>query len=279
MLRRMTNNRFPVILDPTLLARELANDHLLIVDLSARDIYDRHHVPGAVHVDYGQITVIRGETLGLLPAAPALAEILSAIGMRRECHVVAYDEEGGNKAGRFLWTLEVCGHTHYSLLDGGLAAWLSSGLPTESQARPVTPSHYPVHYHPEVIADRDYVRAHLHEPDHVLVDARGAEEYSGREKRALHRGHIPGAINIDWLSCLAPDRDKRLKSLAEIKRMYHAAGVTPDKTVITYCHSHRRSAHTFVVLRALGYPKLKGYPGSWTDWGNCPELPVESAVS
>ena len=115
--------------------------------------------------------------------------------------------------------------------------------------------------------DKDYILAHLKDPAVVLLDARSPDEYTGRTKRAARVGHIPGAVNYNWTDAMDQSRFLRLKDAQELKRALEGLGVTPDKEVITYCQTHHRSAHTYVVLKSLGYPKVKAYPGSWSEWG------------
>src|SRR5690606_20502838 len=127
----------------------------------------------------------------------------------------------------------------------------------------------------EAAVDKDYVLAHLNDPNVVLVDARTPEEYVGSLKRAARGGHIPGAVNFNWTDAMDPERQLRLKDAGELRRAFEALGVTPDKEIITYCQTHHRSSHTYVTLRALGYPRVKAYAGSWSEWGNLPDTPIE----
>jgi thiosulfate/3-mercaptopyruvate sulfurtransferase len=106
----------------------------------------------------------------------------------------------------------------------------------------------------------------------VVVDTRTPAEYAGKDVRARRGGHIPGAINIEWEQNLRPDGTFR--SADELRAMYAAQAVTPDKTVVTYCQTHHRAAHTYFVLRLLGYPRLVGYDRSWSEWGNRDDLPI-----
>jgi len=266
----------PLILQPAELARHLNAANVVIVDLSNAATYARQHLPGAVNVDAALVTASRPPVLGLLPAAEPFGRLLGAAGITPRSHVVAYDGENGLKASRFLWTLDVTGHTLFSLLDGGLQAWLNAQLPVESGAAPAAGAGaYPVSYRPEHQADLNYIRTHVGDPSVVVLDARTAAEYAGTDKRAQRAGHIPGAINVDWSQALAGGGDVRLRPADQLRALYAGAGVTPDKEVILHCHSHQRSAHSYIVLKSLGYPRLKGYPGSWSEWGNSPDTPIE----
>ena len=213
--------------------------------------------------------------MGMLPDAARLSDTLGSIGMKPESHVVAYDDEGGGRAARLLWTLDVIGHTRYSLLNGGLHAWLNERHRIGTEPVKTARSDYPVKLGNGVVADKNYIVNRLHDPGVVIVDTRTPAEYRGETKRAERRGHIPGAVNFDWMNAIDQTRSTRLKPAGELKQILTGLGVTPDKEVITYCQTHHRSAHTYIVLKSLGYPRVRGYPGSWSDWGNSPETPVE----
>ena len=263
----------PFILDSAELHPQLGNQGLLIVDLSKPDTFARQHVPGAVNLDYAQLVSARPPVMGLLPDAAQLSRVLSGIGLTPDKHVVAYDDEGGAKACRLLWTLEVIGHKPISLLDGGLRAWLAAGFPVEGGAASNLPSDYHAVIGLDAKADKAYILERLNHPDVALLDTRTRGEYSGSDKRAARGGHIPGAANLDWTQALASDL--RLKPVQELRAMYEKLGMSQDKEIIVYCQTHHRSSHTYVVLKALGYPRVKGYPGAWSEWGNSTDTPVD----
>ena len=129
----------PLLIEPETLEKSLGSDNLLIVDLSKADTYRKLHVPGAVHLEYPQIIAARKPVMGLVPDDASLAAVFSAIGIGDETHVVAYDDEGGGRAARLLWTLEVAGHTRFSLLNGGLHAWANEGHPIDDAPVTATP--------------------------------------------------------------------------------------------------------------------------------------------
>lgn len=271
----MSENATPVIIQAETLERLLGADDVIVADLSNAAAYALEHIPGAVNVDGSLITAARPPVMGLLPDEDDLATALSEAGIRPDHHVIAYDSENNLKAARFLWTLDVIGHRRFSLLDGGLAAWIEAGLPTDAGEPDIEPSEYPVQYGDRHRADKDWIRARLGNPDLVVLDARTPAEYAGADARARRAGHIPGAVNIDWSTALRGGGDLRLRPLEELRALYAAAGVTPDREVVVHCQTHQRSSHTYLVLKALGYERIRGYPGSWSDWGNDPDAPIE----
>ncbi len=246
----------------------------LIVDVSSRENYLNRHVPGAVHLDYGALQLGQPPAPGQLPPPHQLQAALRAIGLTAERRVIAYDDQGGGRAGRLLWTLEAVGHHHWSLLNGGLAAWANDGQALENGARRPSPGDFSIAWNAAVIADKNDVLAAVDDPDTVILDARSAAEYAGVESASSRRGHIPGAVHLDWRDTMAPDL--RLKPADALRAMLAQRGITGEQKIIVHCQTHHRSSHSFVVLRWLGFDAVRGYPGSWSEWSNDPSLPIES---
>lgn len=271
------NDHLPLLLEPAELAGLLGSrNDLLLVDLSKAETHAQYHLPGSVHLDYGRIMRMEKPRMGLLPDTAELEQVLGSVGIGPDTHVVALDDEGGGKAARLLWTLDTLGHTRYSLLDGGLVAWVNEGLPTDNQPVSPTPATFTARPNPSVIADAASILDRLNDPQVCLFDNRSPAEYTGEKKFADRGGHIPGAINWDWIEAIDQNRHMRFKPLDELKATLVGLGVTPDKEVICYCQSHHRSAVVYVLLKILGYASLKGYPGAWSDWGNRDDTPVEA---
>lgn len=272
----MRSVALPLLVEPEQIQPHLADPALLIVDLSDTAHYVGGHIPGALHLDYAELVRGKPPTLGLLPDARQLSQALGRLGLTAAQQVVAYDDEGNGRAGRLLWTLAALGHVHLSLLNGGIHAWNAAGGPLEQFCSQRSPSAYAAGFvePPVVVADRDYILTRLGQPDLALLDARTPAEFAGTDRRAARGGHIPGAANLNWTDAMDPQRQLRLQPDPVLRRLLEQRGVTPDREVIVYCQTHHRSAHTYWVLRYLGYPRVRGYPGSWSEWGNDPSLPV-----
>lgn len=274
--KNMADNPLPLILSPAQLDALRTEPGVRVVDLCKPEIYIQAHIPGAVHLDYSQVVRADKPVGGLLPEPGDLSRILGNAGISPETTVVAYDDEGGGRAARLLWTLQAIGHRRMALLDGGIQAWAAESLPLDTAVPNVAPQDYPVRYDDEVVANLEYILAHLKDPDTALVDARTPEEYRGEKKLAQRAGHIPGAVNFNWTDAMDPNRQRRLRAADELRSRFAELGITPDKEIIVYCQTHHRSAHTFILLQWLGYTRVRGYPGSWSDWGNRSDTPVES---
>lgn len=269
-----TASLLPLLVEPDVLAPRLGADDLLVVDLGKPQVYAQHHLPGAVSLNYADLIAERGPARGMLPDAMHLSRLFSALGLTARTHVVAYDNEGGGRAARLLWTLDVIGHARFSWLNGGLQAWLDGGHPISQEAAHPKASDYRADEPKQGIADAEYILARLQDPGVRVLDVRGANEYFGVTRSAQRNGHIPGAVNLEWT--FARDDKLRLKPPAELKQILQSRDITPDKEIIVHCQTHHRSAHTYMVLKTLGYRNVKGYAGSWSEWGNRSDTPVET---
>lgn len=265
----------PLLLEPAELEPILDREDLLIIDLGSADHYARHHVPGAVHLPAQVLQSGIQPAVGTLPGIEGLSLIFSRLGLTADKHVVVYDDEGGGWAGRMIWTLDVLGHQRYSYLNGGLHAWVNEGHPVETQANAPQASNYVASIDPGPVAEADDVLATLDDDGVLVWDVRSAEEYRGQRIFAARGGHIPGAVNLDWLELMDRSRNLRLLPRDQLQQRLEAAGITADKRVITHCHSHHRSGLSYLAMKLLGYPEIQAYHGSWAEWGNRPDLPVE----
>lgn len=269
-------NLLPLIVEPEQLLAHLDDPQLLIIDVSInQDSYATGHVPGAIFLDFRFLMRGEGSVPNDVPDIDALSRLFSALGLTRDIHVVAYDDEGGGWAARLLWTLDLIGHTRYSYLNGGIHAWRGAGMPQSSQPSAPVPTDYRAEIlNPGTVITADDIKAKLGDPGFAIWDARSAGEYRGDVGNNRHLGHIPGAVNMDWLHAMDPNRDLRIRDYAELITKLQAMGLTPDMEVATHCQSHHRSSFTWLVGKALGF-NIRGYAGSWNEWGNRDDTPIE----
>jgi thiosulfate/3-mercaptopyruvate sulfurtransferase len=263
----------PLILEAEELAEHIADPGILIVDLCKAETYIRMHIPGAVHVEPAELISGIQPAVGKLPPLNRLEALFNRIGYTPEKHIIAYDDEGGGWAGRFIWTLDVIGHQQASFLNGGLIAWADAGLSVTTEMPEVAETSNNLSILDQHIATKEQVLASLDDPQSVVWDARSAEEYAGTRVVASRGGHIPGAINFDWLLVMDPDRQLRLR--VDLADRLQNTGITTDKSVITHCQTHHRSGLTYLAGKSLGY-SIRAYDGSWSEWGNDPDTPIES---
>ena len=248
------------------------------VDTSA---YEQGHIPGAVGFNWKnelQDQVIRA------PVDQAqLEDLLSRAGVSNDTTIVLYGDNNNWFAAWALWILKYYGHQDVRLLDGGRVKWLADKrkLTTEVPSYPRTNYHAQA---PEknIRALRDQILAQLGQQGFALVDVRSPAEYSGEllapanlpQEGAQRGGHIPGAANIPWSQAVR--EDGTFKPADELRALYASRGITPDKDVVAYCRIGERSSHTWYVLNyLLGYPHVRNYDGSWTEWGSLIGAPIE----
>jgi thiosulfate/3-mercaptopyruvate sulfurtransferase len=269
----------PLLIQTEDLVPHLQDDNLLILDTCNTDNYVAGHIPGAIHIAPSGLQSGEKPGVGRIPSMEALSALFSRVGLTPDKHVIAYDDEGGGWAGRLIWTLDAIGHTNYSFLDGGLNDWTAKGFALETQTLS-SPSNYPVsELNTEVIAETDDIIAQLGQSDFAIWDARSTAEYTGEKSFAPKAGHIPGAAHLEWTDLMDKENNLRLLPLENIQTMLNDRGLTSDKNIVTHCQSHHRSGLTYLVAKILGYPSIKGYHGSWSEWGNLDHTPFETGNS
>jgi len=265
----------PIFIHAKQLHERLRDADIQVVAVDTASDFAGAHIPGALQVSMADITSSAAPVAGLIPDDARLAEVLSHAGLRNDAHIVAYDRAGDGQAARLLYTLDAVGHSAISLLDGGLAAWHEAGFELADGAAQTGASDFSVDRQAERIADRQWIESHLDDSAIAFLDARSAPEYAGADVRSARGGHIPGAISLDWN--LLKGSDGKLRPDAELRGLLHSHGVDRDKDIVNYCQSHVRSSYTYLVLKYLGFEKVRGYPGAWSDWGNAQDTPINTS--
>jgi len=243
--------------------------------------YDQGHISGAVSFNWQK------ELQDQLVRAPLsqahLEDLLSRAGVSNDTTIVLYGDNNNWFAAWALWILKFYGHQDVRLLDGGRVKWLADkrAITTEIPSYPRT-SYHAQPPNTSIRALRDQILTQLGRRGITLVDVRSPAEYSGEllapahlpQEGAQRGGHIPGALNIPW--SMAVSEDGTFKTADELRSLYESKGVTSDKEVIAYCRIGERSSHTwFALYYLLGYPNVRNYDGSWTEWGSLIGAPIE----
>ncbi|NHO86231.1 sulfurtransferase [Pseudoteredinibacter isoporae] len=263
----------PLIVEPEAFQQQEQSDRLIIVDLCDRDTYLRGHIPGAIHID-PKATTRGGQPPGLLPEEAELKAIVEKLGLQEDSHLLVYDNEGGGWAGRFIWLLDCINVQSYSYLNGGLTAWQAIDGPLQSgEETALQNARIEINISKAPSVSREEIEFLLGAPGSIDIwDARSPEEYRGEKIVAQRGGHIPGAINGNWLDFM--DREQHLKIRSDAQTYLKNLGIDGSRPIITHCQTHHRSGLTYLIAKALDYD-IRAYPGSWSEWGNASDTEIE----
>jgi len=241
----------------------------VIIDTRSFSEYKNGHIPGAINVDLFQLHWFDTSKRGIKDFNRQTRILLSRIGIQGRSHVIFYDNVSGILAARGVWLLLYFSHKKVAMIDGGIEKWKKEGYRIEVKTNPLQYSEFKGRINYKILATAKETKGLLNKKNVSIVDARSTKEYDGSDVRAVSRGHIPSAINIDWENNI---ENGVFKSSSKLSRIYL---VVPKKSqIITYCQGGYRAANTFLVLKLLGYDKVKMYLGSWGEWGNKLDLPV-----
>ncbi|GAB0057719.1 Thiosulfate/3-mercaptopyruvate sulfurtransferase [Candidatus Magnetaquicoccaceae bacterium FCR-1] len=257
------------------LLEHLGRTGLRLVQVGGESHYPRMHLPGAVLVTYPEFTAQRDGLPAMFPEPADLERLFGRLGIGVQTPVVVYDLVGGTDAARFAWTLARAGHAGArAILDGGLPVWYQRQLPLDSAIPRIEAVTFTARPDAACEADREQVLATIaSHAEGMLLDSRSRNEYLGLTLRGP-RGHLPGAVHLDWIDTLMGRQDPRLQSDEALRALYAAIGIDdPTREVIVYCETAHRAAHTWAVLRHLGWEKVRLYDGSISEW-RLYDLPV-----
>jgi len=244
-------------------------------------LYETGHIPGAVKVDW--FTTLQHPLRRDFLSKDEFEKLCSDLGISNDTTVVFYGDKSNWFATYALWLFRYYGHKNVKIMNGGRTKWTLEKRPLLKDVPNYPKTRYKASEPDEDIrAFRDNVFKHI-DTRNPLVDVRSPKEYSGEllhmpnypQEGATRGGHIPGAVSIPWSQAVRED-DSTFKSAAELRELYKSMGITADKDIIAYCRIGERSSHTwFVLTYLLGYPSVKNYDGSWTEWGNLVNAPIE----
>jgi thiosulfate/3-mercaptopyruvate sulfurtransferase len=247
------------------------HDNTIVIDARSFLEYKNGHVPGAVNVDLFQLHWFDTTERGIKDFNRQSRILLSNIGISKDSNVVFYDNVSGVCAARGVWLLLYFSHQMVCILDGGFEEWKRGGYPIELKSNPLKYIKLRGKVNTKILATAKEVMRLLDNKHAIIVDARSREEYKGSQVRAARRGHIPSAVNIDWTSNV---ENNAFKSKEKLSKIY--SKIPKDAQVITYCQGGYRAANAFLALKILDYEKVKMYLGSWGEWGNKHDFPVQA---
>ncbi|MEX2642293.1 MAG: sulfurtransferase [Acetobacterales bacterium] len=257
---------------PAELAVRLQEPTLKVIDVRPGERFAMGHIPGARHFDIYGVNCDDTDELVVDSFVRMWTALLGQRGVRFSDTVVIYDDIAGSTAARGFWFLEYLGHADTHLLDGGYNGWTAAGLPTTRDAEVPSPAPFEAKPVRERLATRHDILARIEDRDTVVLDTRSREEYLGTDIRSRHGGTIPGAVHLDWREHLTPEGF--MKPADALRSRFEDLGVTADKDIVPFCQTGYRSAHAYLAMRLLGYPRVRNYLGSWKEWGNRDDVPI-----
>ena len=272
----------PVLVTTDWLADHADDDGLVVAEVDENpDLYEEGHIAGAVKLHWRED--LQDPVERDLVEREEFGRLMERLGIANDTTVVLYGDRNNWFAAYAYWYLKIYGHEDVRILDGGRQKWIDDGRELTTEAPSPEPTAYTASARDESLrAYRDAVRASLGRDGQALVDVRSPQEFSGdlvappgyEQEGAQRGGHIPTAQSIPWARAVRDDGT--FKPADELRELYEDKGVTPDKAVTAYCRIGERSAHTWFVLRELlGYRDVRNYDGSWTEWGNLVDVPIE----
>jgi thiosulfate/3-mercaptopyruvate sulfurtransferase len=273
--------------DTEWLAAHLADPNVRVVDASfklpgitptAREDYDRGHIPGAVYFDVDDIAAPGTSLPHMIPSLELFAQKMGALGIGNDDRVIVYDGAGLSSAGRAWWMLRLFGHHDVALLDGGLPKWRAEGRPIDTVVPHPPRRHFTPRFDPALVRDRQALLDNLSSRREQVVDARAAGRFEGTAEETrpgLRRGHIPGSRSLPYDRVTDP-QTRQLRSAEQLSTLFRDAGVALDRPIVTSCGSGVTACALAFALHLIGHPGAAVYDGSWSEWGLPGDTPVET---
>ena len=244
------------------------DDSVLVLDARSYKDYSKGHIPGAVSLDLFSFHWADTSQKGLVSFGEHMRKILSYAGIDENKKIIFYDDVSGMLASRGVWMCLYFSHPDVQLLDGGLTKWISENLTIATESTIYKPSNLTTPINSSIIIGFEELNENIDKI--TIIDARSPDEFDGIIPRAARGGHIPTAKNIDWNNNL--DDSGKLKSDEELDSLYQ---MNKESEIVTYCQGAYRAANSFLSLKKLGFKNVKVYLGSWGEWGNKMDLPIE----
>ncbi len=250
-------------------AKELANimkdKNVRIISTRKASDYAKVHITGAINFDHH--TLYKSGTIKSIIKSPTdMAKLFGAKGISNTNKIIIYGTGSGKSSGRLYWILKYLGCKDVKVLDGHLTAWRAARKPVTKVKPTIKATTFTAKPVSSYFATTNYVKSNLKNSKVVIVDNRSKAEFTGAKGETVKKGHIPGAVFFEFKNVINPST-KKIKSKAQLEKIFKDAGITPDKEVILYCESSVRSGIVFLVLKTiLKYPKVRVYDGAFYEW-------------
>lgn len=260
---------------PETLRDRLAHPNVKIIDTRPAEKFAKSRIPGARHFDLYFVNTYDSDPVPLNSFTRMWADLLGWRGVTETDTIVFYGDFTDMCAARGFWFAEYLGHPDVHVLDGGISAWIDADYPLGTLSDPPRPTKFKARPIKEKVATRKDILSAIDHPECVIIDNRSREEFVGADRRAKHGGAIPSARHRDWVD-LYDDSTGCMKDASQLKDAFLSIDASPDKDITVYCNTGYRSAHAYLALRLLNYPRIRNYVGSWQEWGNRDDVPIES---
>ncbi|GEL08684.1 sulfurtransferase [Salisediminibacterium halotolerans] len=265
-----------LLVDTDWVEEHIDDDDVQFVDMRDEG-FEGGHIPGAVNTTWQDLNDMDHGVDGMILDADEYAEKIEELGISDDTTVVAYDDGTGTGPARLFYGLEYYGHDDVRILNGGFQAWNAEGRDIDSGEADVETGEFEAEAREETTVDLDYTEESIDDENSVLLDVRSDKEFSGEDVRTDRGGHIPTAVNLPWTEALHDGEIEYLKAPDELEELYAAEGITADEEeIIVYCQTNVRAVHTYFTLRLLGFDNIVAYEGSWSEWGNDPDVPIDN---
>jgi thiosulfate/3-mercaptopyruvate sulfurtransferase len=238
--------------------------------------YDQGHIPTAVHLSIDKLVDEDHPVEGYLISKQKFEHLMQNLGVRNDQTIVIYDEGKETSATRMFYALEYYGHDNVRLLNGGYQAWLADQKEVSKEASLKSKGDFKATIKKDLMVKKEDVRKMIGKEEVVLFDVRSPEEYKGEKVLARRGGHIPSAVNLEWTTVLKDDEVPFFKEATQISKLLEGVGVIPEKSIVVYCHKANRASHMYYTLRLMGFEDITVYEGSWIEWGNDRNTPINN---
>ena len=279
------------------LARMMEDEKIVLIDVRDAEDYEAGHIPGAVNIPDCFYYLASTSPEGLQEMQEKFTKLFGEAGLTGEETAVVYEEGFSLKAPRGYWILEYLGYSKMAVLQGGMREWRKGGYPISEETVPMdgSPEAFPLNVDPSVLCTVDEMLASIDDPNVIKLDVRDKEEWVAESSSpygvdfSSRKGRIPNSTWIDWNLLLSLGEETKgsfkvtedkgeFKDLTEVEKMLEDKGATKDKDIILYCFKGARTSNTYLAMKMLGYEGVRTYFGSWNEWAEDPNLPIEQGA-